>query len=63
METTEPGPAETRKAAQRAARHAAEQAAIAEWARKLVDAAPPLSDWQRERLRVLFDLSGDYDDD
>ena len=35
----------------------AEQAAIDEWARKLVDAAPPLSDRQRERLRVLFDLS------
>jgi hypothetical protein len=35
----------------------AEQAAIDEWARKLVDAAPPLSDERRERLRVLFDLS------
>lgn len=48
METTEPGPA------------AAEQAAIDEWARDLVSTWPPLSDWQRERLRVLFDLSGDH---
>ena len=37
----------------------AEQAAIDEWARDLVDASPPLCDQQRERLRVLFDLSDD----
>lgn len=37
----------------------AEQAAIDEWARDLVSTWPPLSDKQRERLRVLFDLSDD----
>jgi hypothetical protein len=35
----------------------AEQAAIDEWARDLVSTWPPLSDRQREKLRVLFDLS------
>ena len=35
----------------------AEQAAIDEWARDLVSTWPPLSERQRERLRVLFDLS------
>lgn len=35
----------------------AEQAAIDEWARDLVSTWPPLSDEQRGRLRVLFDLS------
>ena len=38
-------------------RQAAEQAAIDEWAREHVATWPPLSDRQRERLRVLFDLS------
>ncbi len=41
----------------------AEQAAIDEWARNLVATWPPLSDRQREQLRVLFDLSdGGHDD-
>ena len=42
----------------------AEQAAIDEWARNLVSTWPPLTDRQRERLRVLFDLSdgGNGDD-
>jgi hypothetical protein len=35
----------------------AEQAAIDEWARDLVSTWPPLTAKQRERLRVLFDLS------
>ena len=35
----------------------AEQAAIDEWARNLVSTWPPLTDRQREQLRVLFDLS------
>jgi hypothetical protein len=35
----------------------AEQAAIDEWARDLVATWPPLTDRQRERLRVLLDLS------
>jgi hypothetical protein len=35
----------------------AEQAAIEEWARELVDTAPPLTELQREQLRVLLDLS------
>jgi hypothetical protein len=35
----------------------AEQAATDRWVRKLLAAAPPLSEWQRERLRELLDLS------
>lgn len=37
----------------------AEQAAIDEWARGLVATWPPLSDRQREQLRVLLDLGGE----
>ena len=35
----------------------ARRAAIRERVREDVAAWPPLSEWQRERLRVLFDLS------
>ena len=40
----------------------ARRAALRERVRAEVATWPPLSDRQRERLRVLFDLSGDRDD-
>jgi hypothetical protein len=46
-----------------AERAEAEQAAIDEWARDLVSTWPPLTDRQRDRLRVLFDLSDGGTDD
>jgi hypothetical protein len=44
---------------QRRAEADAGQAAIEEWARSLVASWPPLTDRQREQLRVLLDLSGE----
>jgi len=48
--------AEARAAARQAAAEA-RRAALRERVREEVATWPPLSDWQRERLRALFDLS------
>jgi hypothetical protein len=56
----EPG---ARRQSAREARQSAIDAAIAEDARAEVATWPPLTEWQRDRLRVLLDLSGGTGDE